>query len=343
MSTNVMQTAIPIVAYCASSITMTLVNKLVLSGFQYHMVFFMLAVQAFGSVALMVLANRVGLQVRYRAMNKPDAKTWFPVACSQAMMLYTGGKALEYLDVPLFTVFKNLTIIAVAYGEKWVFKATVTPLMLAAFGLMVMSSLVGAWNDLTFNGWGYFWMTANCFTSATFVIHMRKVIKQVNFQDFDTVYFNNLLTLPLYVILSIVQENWSGFFSYYGDKANADELSMFIRGMFVSGVAAFAISYCSPWCLRTTSSTTYSMIGALNKLPIAIFAMMWFPDPITAGGVLAVMLGFAAGLVYTHAKNLQKREQPSGSQVLPPPISMDRLDQNTANGSVGSKDTSTDK
>ncbi|KAJ2782127.1 GDP-mannose transporter into the lumen of the Golgi [Coemansia javaensis] len=327
MDAGVLHAAVPILAYCASSIAMTLVNKLVLSSFQFHMVFFVLAVQAFGSVALMVLANRVGLNVKYRAMNARDAKTWFPVACSQALMLYTGGKALEYLSVPLFTVFKNLTIIAVAYGEKWVFKAAVTPLMLASFGLMVLSSLVGAWNDMTFNGWGYFWMSANCVASATFVIHMRKVIKQVNFQDFDTVYFNNLLTLPLYAVLSLVQENWSGFFEYYADKANADELASFVRGSLVSGIAAFAISYCSPWCLRTTSSTTYSMIGALNKLPIALFAMMWFPDPVSAGGVLAVLLGFAAGLVYTHSKNIQKREQPSGSQVLPPPISMDRLDQ----------------
>ncbi|KAJ1851490.1 GDP-mannose transporter into the lumen of the Golgi [Coemansia sp. RSA 638] len=327
MSSSVLQTAIPILAYCGSSITMTLVNKLVLSSFQFHMVFFMLAAQAFGSVALMVLANRVGLNVKYRAMNKRDARTWFPVACSQALMLYTGGKALEYLNVPLFTVFKNLTIIAVAYGEKWVFKAAVTSLMLVSFGMMVMSSMVGAWNDMTFNGWGYFWMSTNCLASATFVIHMRKVIKQVNFQDFDTVYFNNLLTLPLYVVLSLVQEDWSGFVDYYSDKANAVELNSFARGIFISGIAAFAISYCSPWCLRTTSSTTYSMIGALNKLPIALFAMMWFPDPVTAGGVMAVLLGFGAGLVYTHAKNVQKQAQPSGSQVLPPPISMDRLDQ----------------
>ncbi|KAJ2700796.1 GDP-mannose transporter into the lumen of the Golgi, partial [Coemansia spiralis] len=112
MDSNVLQTAVPILAYCASSITMTLVNKLVLSSFQFHMVFFMLTVQAFGSVALMVLANRLGLAVKYRSMNKRDAKTWFPVACSQALMLYTGGKALEYMNVPLFTVFKNLTIIA---------------------------------------------------------------------------------------------------------------------------------------------------------------------------------------------------------------------------------------
>ncbi|KAJ1943494.1 GDP-mannose transporter into the lumen of the Golgi [Linderina macrospora] len=328
MSSTLLQTAIPILAYCGSSITMTLVNKLVLSSFEYHMVFFMLAVQAFGSVALMVLAHHVGLSVKYRAMNKKDATTWFPVACSQALMLYTGGKALEYLNVPLFTVFKNLTIIAVAYGEKWVFKASVTPLMLTSFSLMVLSSIVGAWNDMTFNGHGYFWMSFNCLASATFVIHMRKVIKQVNFKDFDTVYFNNLLTLPLYMIMSLLMEDWTGFTSYYSNPVNSAELYSFVRGMFVSGVAAFAISYCSPWCLRTTSSTTYSMIGALNKLPIALFAMLWFPDPITAGGVLAVMLGFAAGLVYTHAKNIQKRDAPQGAQVLPPPISMDRLNQN---------------
>jgi hypothetical protein len=33
------------------------------------------------------------------------------------MMIYTGSKALQYLSIPLFTVFKNLTIVIIAYGE----------------------------------------------------------------------------------------------------------------------------------------------------------------------------------------------------------------------------------
>ncbi|OLY84777.1 GDP-mannose transporter [Smittium mucronatum] len=315
------QTVVPILAYCVSSITMTLTNKFVLSGFKFHMAFLVLAIQSFGSVALLMLASKLGGGIKYRALNKRDMKTWLPVAVLQVFMLYTGAKALQHLNVPLFTVFKNLTIIAVAYRERFVFGTSVTKLMLISFGLMVLSSIVGAYNDIVFNFYGYMWMAMNCFASASFVIVMRKTISSVNFKDFDTVYYNNAMTLVMFLVLSLVSEQWSDFLAFYSDSVNSAELRTYLFSNLISGISAFAISYTSAWCLRTTSSTTYSMVGALNKLPIAVFAMLFFPDPVTLGGVLAVIFGFGAGLVYTQAKNNLKKETPQGQQVLPPPAS----------------------
>jgi GDP-mannose transporter len=62
-----------------------------------------------------------------------------PVAILMAVMLYTGSKALQYLSVPIFTIFKNLSIILVAYGETRVFGGRVTSLMLGSFMLMASS------------------------------------------------------------------------------------------------------------------------------------------------------------------------------------------------------------
>jgi GDP-mannose transporter len=61
--------------------------------------------------------------------------------------------------------------------------------------------------------------------------------------------------------------------------------------MIFSGVSAFGISYASAWCVRTTSSTTYSMVGNLNKLPIAISGLVFFGDPATLSSVSAIMIG----------------------------------------------------
>ncbi|PVU97708.1 hypothetical protein BB561_000364 [Smittium simulii] len=313
--------AMPILSYCASSIIMTLTNKYILSAFTFHMAFLILAIQSLGSVFLLVSASLVFKDIKFRPLNKRDVKLWLPVSVLQVAMLYTGAKALQYLNVPLFTVFKNLTIIAVAYGEKFVFKSTVTPLMLISFLLMIFSSLVGAFNDITFNFYGYFWMGLNCFASASFVIAMRKSIGSVKFKDFDTVYYNNMLTFGMFLVCSLLIEPWSDFVAFYSKPVNSVELSNYLFSNGISGISAFMISYTSAWCLRTTSSTTYSMVGALNKLPISIFAMLWFPDPVTVGGVFAVMFGFAAGIVYTKAKNDIKRVQPQGVQILPPPVS----------------------
>lgn len=64
-----------------------------------------------------------------------------------------------------------------------------------------------------------------------------------------------------------------------------------IIAMVFSGASAFFMSYASAWCVRTTSSTTYSMVGALNKLPIAASGIMFFGDPATFGNVTAIIVG----------------------------------------------------
>lgn len=118
-------------------------------------------------------------------------------------MIYTGTKALQFLSVPVYTIFKNLTIIVIAYGEVLWFGGSVTPLTLLSFALMVLSSVVAAWADIqaainssglatdttaaisTLNA-GYAWMGINVFCSATYLLGMRKIIKKMNFKDWDS-------------------------------------------------------------------------------------------------------------------------------------------------------------
>ena len=100
----------------------------------------------------------------------------------------------------MYTIFKNLTIILIAYGEVLWFGGSVTGLTLVSFFLMVGSSVIAGWSDIStslakmgveqgivldpisgmevpaevvgvmgaFNV-GYFWMFANCVASASYV------------------------------------------------------------------------------------------------------------------------------------------------------------------------------
>lgn len=112
-----------------------------------------------------------------------------------------------------------------------------------------------------------------------------------------------------------------------------------IYAMIFSGASAFAMSYASAWCVRSTSSTTYSMVGALNKLPIAASGILFFGDPATFANVTAIIigkglvetcsskihisrvnlcyLGFIAGLVYSYAKTTGSKPNPSQPQSIP--------------------------
>jgi GDP-mannose transporter len=116
-------------------------------------------------------------------------------------------------------------------------------------------------------------------------------------------YYNNVLTLPILILCTLFLESWNG--PNLAVNFPASSRSTQFIAMIYSGLATIFISYASAWCIRITSSTTYSMVGALNKLPIAMSGLLIFEKEITKGGVLAILMGFGSGLVYAFAK---KRE-----------------------------------
>ncbi|KAJ3040839.1 GDP-mannose transporter into the lumen of the Golgi [Rhizophlyctis rosea] len=254
-------------------------------------------------------------------------------------MIYTGSKALQYLSIPLFTIFKNLTIILIAYAERTYFNGSiVTRLMLISFGMMVLSSIIAGWADIAAGKTmkagaetvgllvSYGWMVANCLTTAGFSLLMKGKGKEYGFKDFDMVFYNNLLSVPILLLLSVMFEGPEArrtYDYYFGvdqpaklAATRSSEFTGLCIGILVSSVSSFAISYSTAWCVRVTSSTTYSMVGALNKLPIAIAGMLFFSDPVTFGGVAGVAIAFSAGLLYSHAKNTAPKAPPTSALPL---------------------------
>lgn len=130
-------------------------------------------------------------------------KLGLPVSVFFVGMIYTSTKSLQFLSVPVYTIFKNLTIVVIAYGEVLWFGAKVTPLLLLSFGSMVLSSVVAAWADIqvaidgvehsveataalsTLNA-GYTWMGLNVFCTASYVLGTRKFITSLNFKEWDS-------------------------------------------------------------------------------------------------------------------------------------------------------------
>jgi GDP-mannose transporter len=150
-------------------------------------------------------------------MNRKDAFEWIKVTISLVLMIYSGSKAIQYLPIPVFTIFKNLTIILIAYLEKgnprhntpiaFYNGAPITKNIFIAFMLMVFSSLIAGYTDITHGHVvkegsvgafvAYFWMVFNCLSTAALTLSMKSTMKKVNFKDYDTVYFNSTRLLDL--------------------------------------------------------------------------------------------------------------------------------------------------
>jgi GDP-mannose transporter len=129
-------------------------------------------------------------------------------------------------------------------------------------------------------------------------------------------YYNNLLTIPILLVASLFVEDWSS--TNVAKNFPSDQRNNIIAAMIISGLSSVFISYTSAWCVRVTSSTTYSMVGALNKLPIAISGLVFFDAHVTGGSVSAIFVGFISGLVYAWAKVRQNAKSRGGLSISNP-------------------------
>lgn len=134
-------------------------------------------------------------------------------------------------------------------------------------------------------------------------------------------FYNNVLSIPILLAASLFLENWSS--ENVEKNFPAPQRNNIIMAMVFSGLSSVFISYTSAWCVRVTSSTTYSMVGALNKLPIALSGLIFFDAQVTVPGVSAIGVGFVSGIVYALAKVKQSAQAKMGGGLptTNPPMS----------------------
>jgi len=96
------------------------------------------------------------------------------------------------------------------------------PAVSTGVSLNSLQNLAGAVLGLNI---GYLWMLLNCVASAAYVsvayfpaaraisfilqvLSMRKKIKATGFSDWDSMFYNNLLSIPILALFSIISEDW---------------------------------------------------------------------------------------------------------------------------------------
>jgi GDP-mannose transporter len=115
--------------------------------------------------------------------------------------------------------------------------------------------------------------------------------------ELSMVFYNNALSLPLIAALA-----WAR-----GDLGRAStEPALgdprFLAAAGASAALAFGISFTSLWFLSTTTATTFSLVGSLNKVPVAVVGLVAFGVPATAQNVAAICVGLVASAVFVWAK-----------------------------------------
>ncbi|KAL2471001.1 GDP-mannose transporter GONST2 [Abeliophyllum distichum] len=290
-------------AYCLSSCSMILLNKIVLSSFAFNAGISLMLYQNFISTVVVVV---LGL-CRAVSIEKPNWKLinlWIPVNLIFIGMLVSGMYSLKHVNIAMVTILKNVTNILTATGEFYIFRKRQNEKVWTAIILMIISAISGGITDLSFNAMGYAWQMINCILTASYSLTLRRVMdkakhltKSGSLNEVSMVLLNNSLSLPFAICLICLFDEWD-----YIINAEVIRMPMFWVVATASGVLGLAISFTSMWFLNQTSPTTYSLVGSLNKIPISIAGLMMFKVPLSLPNFFSILFGLFAGVFFAKAK-----------------------------------------
>eukprot|EP00049_Salpingoeca_infusionum_P019846 m.363163 g.363163 ORF g.363163 m.363163 type:complete len:302 (-) comp21577_c0_seq1:202-1107(-) len=299
---GLLEQAPPVLCYCLASMSMIYTNKFVLSVYEFRYASTLVVIQSAIAVLTLSLLGATQL-IQLPRFRWATVVQWAPVTLFFGLMLYTGSKTLSLLTIPVMTVFKNMTNLFIAFGDWYLFGQIITLAIFVSFVVMVIGSVLTGFSDLNFNLEGYVWMAINCLAQASYVLYMRHAKQTTKLSDWGMAMYNNALCVVVVGIGAIVSGEVLEVPQYpqWGDP-------LFLTALGFSGLIGTGLSFCVFWCVSATSPTTYSMIGALNKVPVTVLSVLFFHVNMDWKTWVSICVGLSAGVLYTYAKQAMRNQ-----------------------------------
>jgi len=138
------------------------------------------------------------------------------------------------------------------------------------------------------------------------------VLDSQKMDKIDNINYNCTISLPFLLILMLFNGELLRIFEW---TSSMETGLYFFFLMLANSLFSFGISFTSFWVIQTTSPTTFSILGAVNKIPLTLFSIWWFQNVFSFIGGNAVAGSLIGGIVYaiscahTHRKENLKKEQ----------------------------------
>ncbi len=295
-------------SYCVASGSMVLLNKAALSGFSFKAPLSLLLFQCTLAVMLVKMCEMLGY-VKLQPLKWELVRVWLPVNFIFVGMLGSSFYALAALGVGMVTVWKNVSNFITASCDVVIFKKSYSIEIWGSLVLMLVSAVTGAATDSNFSWHGYSWQIANCVFTSAYALYLRHAMDKVvdytsnkqKMDEFSMVFYNNLLSIPPVLVLMAVQ----GEFTTLPQQAALSDPAFYVVAL-MGGLIGFGISFSALWFLSLTTATYYSLVGALNKIPIAMIGVLFLGEGREFWNLLSIVIGVSAGVLFVVAKTRGK-------------------------------------
>ena len=132
----------------------------------------------------------------------------FPLAMIYLFNIIFGLMALQHINIPIYNTLRRSGILLVIAVEYFMYAGRLPsrPILFSVM-IIVLGTLIAGMRDLSFNLLSYsIAMIANLLT-ALYIVLVKYYGKVLNLEPLSLLYYNNLISLPLAMLMSLVLQD----------------------------------------------------------------------------------------------------------------------------------------
>lgn len=300
------------VFYAVASFFITVLNKSVLTSYQFPSFQFL----AFGQMLTTVVVLYVAKQLGYIKFPNFQFRIFyhiFPLPFIYVGNMIFGLGSTKELSLPMFTMLRRLSIFMTMLGEYFVLRISPSyPVQLSVF-LMIFGAGVAALEDLGFNFHGYMYVLINdLLTAGNNIVTKQKLDTRSEMGKYGLMFYSALFMLPAsFIILwqtgdldkTLQFTNWSN--------------TPFLIQFGLSCVMGFILMYSIMICTQFNSALTTTIIGCLKNILITYLGMFIGGDYVySLENFVGINISVAGSLLYTWI-TFKPKKQSHPKQAVP--------------------------
>ena len=315
--------AVSLLTYSLSSMSIIIVNKLVMTTHGLNHPIALLFLQNLFAVAL-VCGGKWSKRISYPDMEWRIVMRWLPLTGLFVAMLYTSMVSLHLMSVASQALLKNISTVLTAFGDWYFFNKVLTREIMASFAMIMLGSCLSVSGDQWVTPAGLVWTGLNIVFTSCYLLYMKCLLGGVSKEigHYGTVFYNNVLSLPFLFFPGLTSfpllwhrlvESASASYPHNhqrGDSVNSAVavglgsapgydpylVPLFLLLVALGGLIPFAIF----WAMGQNSPTTVAVTGTLGKIPLTLLGVFIFQMWPSLRGWWGIVVGLTGGIFYTY-------------------------------------------
>ena len=266
--------------YAFSSLGVIFVNKIVLTSYNF---------QLFDVIETSQLTRDIFFEI-------------LPISGMFLANVVFGLGGTGSLNLPMFTALRRFSILFTLIGEYYILKKASNQMILFSVFLMVGGALIAAFNDLSYDSFGYMLVFFNNIFTAMSGIYLKRATISGKCNKLGVLYYSSLFSLIAMCTYFLSEHMYKFVIATQEDQLDANGASMsyhelhvgstmerlfnynqwhkldFLITFILAAMMGSILNYATFLCTTTNSALTTSVIGCLKNVLTTYVGMFTMGD-----------------------------------------------------------------